>query len=150
MLFRNEVTGQTWERHADQVVVEHGTLPLVGDIARIYELDIRHYQQRRDFLVEAFEIEHLLQTPVRNVPPWQAFDRLEFTIDLTCRAIAVMRRQGSGRIIQNSSVLGFVALPYRGAYSASKYASHLQWVMLVASLRRYTKGNTNAASMMIA
>jgi len=33
-----------------------------------------------------------------------------------------MRRRGHGRIIQNSSVLGFVALRYRGAYNASKYA----------------------------
>jgi len=33
-----------------------------------------------------------------------------------------MRAQGHGRIIQNSSVLGFVALPYRGAYVASKFA----------------------------
>jgi NAD(P)-dependent dehydrogenase (short-subunit alcohol dehydrogenase family) len=36
--------------------------------------------------------------------------------------LPVMRRQGSGRIIYNSSVLGFVALRYRGAYNASKYA----------------------------
>ncbi|MCP4077200.1 MAG: SDR family oxidoreductase [Gammaproteobacteria bacterium] len=43
-------------------------------------------------------------------------------LELTNLAIPVMRNQGSGRIIQNSSVLGFVALPYRGAYSASKYA----------------------------
>jgi NAD(P)-dependent dehydrogenase (short-subunit alcohol dehydrogenase family) len=42
--------------------------------------------------------------------------------DLTRRIIPVMRRQGEGRIIQNSSVLGFVAMPYRGAYNASKYA----------------------------
>lgn len=42
--------------------------------------------------------------------------------DLTCRLIPTMRRQGEGRIIQNSSVLGFVALSYRGAYNASKYA----------------------------
>jgi NAD(P)-dependent dehydrogenase (short-subunit alcohol dehydrogenase family) len=33
-----------------------------------------------------------------------------------------MRRQGHGRIIQNSSVLGFVALRFRGAYNASKFA----------------------------
>ena len=33
-----------------------------------------------------------------------------------------MRRQGYGRVIQNSSVLGFVALPFRGAYTASKHA----------------------------
>ena len=42
--------------------------------------------------------------------------------ELTNRVLPVMRRQGYGRIIHNSSVLGFVALPFRGAYTASKYA----------------------------
>ena len=42
--------------------------------------------------------------------------------ELTCRVLPVMRQQGYGRIIQNSSVLGLVALPFRGAYNASKYA----------------------------
>jgi short-subunit dehydrogenase len=42
--------------------------------------------------------------------------------DLTCRVIPVMRRQGYGRIVQNSSVLGLVTLAYRGAYVASKFA----------------------------
>jgi NAD(P)-dependent dehydrogenase (short-subunit alcohol dehydrogenase family) len=42
--------------------------------------------------------------------------------DLTCRVIPLMRRQGQGRIVQNSSILGFIPLPYRGAYVASKYA----------------------------
>jgi NAD(P)-dependent dehydrogenase (short-subunit alcohol dehydrogenase family) len=42
--------------------------------------------------------------------------------ELTCRVLPVMRRQGYGRIIQNSSVLGLVALPLRGAYNASKFA----------------------------
>lgn len=41
---------------------------------------------------------------------------------LTRLIIPVMRKQGYGRIIQNSSVLGLVAMPYRGAYNASKYA----------------------------
>lgn len=36
--------------------------------------------------------------------------------------VPVMRRQGSGRIVNNSSVLGFVPVPLRGAYTASKYA----------------------------
>jgi NAD(P)-dependent dehydrogenase (short-subunit alcohol dehydrogenase family) len=43
-------------------------------------------------------------------------------LELTNLVIPHMRSQGFGRIIQNSSVLGFVALPYRGAYSASKFA----------------------------
>ncbi|MBK1732318.1 SDR family NAD(P)-dependent oxidoreductase [Thiococcus pfennigii] len=42
--------------------------------------------------------------------------------DLACRLIPVMRRQGGGRIVQNSSLLGLVGLPYRGAYVASKFA----------------------------
>lgn len=41
---------------------------------------------------------------------------------LTCKLIPVMRRQGGGRIIQNSSVLGLIVLPFRGAYNASKFA----------------------------
>ena len=42
--------------------------------------------------------------------------------DLTRRVIPVMRAQGHGRIIQNSSVLGFVVLRWRGAYNATKFA----------------------------
>lgn len=44
------------------------------------------------------------------------------THELTNLVLPVMRRQGHGRIIYNSSVLGFIALPYRGAYNASKHA----------------------------
>jgi len=44
------------------------------------------------------------------------------TLELTNLVIPAMRRQGFGRIIQNSSVLGLIALPYRGAYTASKFA----------------------------
>jgi len=42
--------------------------------------------------------------------------------ELTRRVIPVMRAQGEGRIIQNSSVLGLVAFVYRGAYVAAKFA----------------------------
>lgn len=42
--------------------------------------------------------------------------------DLTRRAIAVMRAQDEGRIVNCSSVLGLVPAPWRGAYVASKYA----------------------------
>lgn len=43
-------------------------------------------------------------------------------LELTNLVLPAMRKQGFGRIIQNSSVLGFVALPFRGAYNSSKYA----------------------------
>ena len=42
--------------------------------------------------------------------------------ELTNCVIPLMRRQGHGRILFNSSVLGFAAMPYRGAYNASKFA----------------------------
>lgn len=43
-------------------------------------------------------------------------------IELTNSLIPLMRQQPSARIIFNSSVLGLISLPYRGAYNASKYA----------------------------
>ncbi|VAW83041.1 Putative NAD(P)-dependent oxidoreductase EC-YbbO [hydrothermal vent metagenome] len=44
------------------------------------------------------------------------------TLELTNHILPWMRNAGEGRIIQNSSVLGFVSLAYRGGYNASKYA----------------------------
>ncbi|WGS86138.1 SDR family oxidoreductase [Methylomonas sp. UP202] len=44
------------------------------------------------------------------------------THELTNLILPLMRKQGHGRIIYNSSVLGFVAMKFRGAYNASKYA----------------------------
>jgi short-subunit dehydrogenase len=44
------------------------------------------------------------------------------THELTNLLIPIMRKQGHGRIIYNSSVLGLVAMTYRGAYNASKFA----------------------------
>lgn len=41
---------------------------------------------------------------------------------LVSLALPIMRAQGAGRIVQNSSVLGFAAMKYRGAYNASKFA----------------------------
>jgi len=42
--------------------------------------------------------------------------------DLTVQLIPTMRAQGHGRIVNCSSVLGLVTMPYRGAYCATKYA----------------------------
>ena len=44
------------------------------------------------------------------------------TQELTNRVLPAMRRQGEGRVIQISSLLGIVMLAYRGAYNASKFA----------------------------
>ena len=44
------------------------------------------------------------------------------TQELTNLVLPAMRKQGFGRIIQISSILGITAMAYRGAYNASKFA----------------------------
>ena len=58
----------------------------------------------------------------RDVLKYQFETNLFGTHELTNLLIPVMRKQGHGRIIYNSSVLGLVAMRYRGAYNASKFA----------------------------
>ena len=41
---------------------------------------------------------------------------------LTVMLLPILRQRNEGRIIYNSSLLGYVSLPFRGAYNASKYA----------------------------
>lgn len=43
-------------------------------------------------------------------------------MELNNRLLVLMRHNNRGRIIFNSSVLGLISLPFRGAYNASKYA----------------------------
>jgi NAD(P)-dependent dehydrogenase (short-subunit alcohol dehydrogenase family) len=63
--------------------------------------------------VEDIATEHLRAQFESNVFGWH---------ELIRRVVPVMRRQGHGRIVNCSSVLGFVTTRYRGAYAASKYA----------------------------
>lgn len=42
--------------------------------------------------------------------------------ELARAVLPIMRAQGYGRIVQCSSVLGLVTMPWRGAYNASKFA----------------------------
>ncbi len=63
--------------------------------------------------VEDIATEHLRAQFESNVFGWH---------ELIRRVVPVMRRQGHGRIVNCSSVLGLVTTRYRGAYAASKYA----------------------------
>ena len=63
--------------------------------------------------VEDVSVEALRVQFETNVFGWHAVVR---------RVLPGMRAAGEGRIVQNSSVLGLVALRYRGAYVASKFA----------------------------
>lgn len=63
--------------------------------------------------VEDLATEGLRQIFETNVFGWH---------ELTRQLLPVMRAQGHGRIVQNSSILGLVSFPWRGAYVATKYA----------------------------
>lgn len=43
-------------------------------------------------------------------------------LELCNKILPIMRQQQCGRIIQHSSLLGFISMPFRGAYNASKHA----------------------------
>lgn len=57
-------------------------------------------------------------------------------LDLTQRAVGFMSARGSGQILEISSVLGFVGLPYSAVYVATKHAVN----GLVKSLRYELRG----------
>ncbi len=63
-------------------------------------------------------VEDLSRNALRDIFETNLFGQ----IDLSNRLLPTMRKQGYGRIIHNSSVLGFMSTPYRGAYCATKFA----------------------------
>lgn len=69
--------------------------------------------------VEDLPVEALRQQMEANLFGWH---------DLTRRIVPVMRRQGHGRIVNCSSILGLTPVKWRGAYVASKHA--LEGLML--------------------
>ncbi len=73
----------------------------------------------------------------RDVLRQQFETNLFGTHELSNLVIAQMRKQGNGRIIYNSSVLGLISMSYRGAYNASKFALE----GLVDTLRLELKGS---------
>ncbi len=78
---------------------------------------------------------------VEDLTPALLREQLEVNLvgthDLTRRLIPAMRKNGTGRIVNCSSVLGMIVAPYRGAYCASKFALEA----LTASLRLELEGS---------
>ena len=83
-----------------------------------------HTNGRLDALFNnaGFAVTGAVEDVSRDVLRLQLETNLLGAHDLITRVLPLMRHQGSGRIIQCSSLLGLVALPFRGPYSASKYA----------------------------
>lgn len=63
-------------------------------------------------------VEDLPRTALREIFEVNLFGQ----IDLTNRLLPAMRAVGAGRVVMNSSVLGLIATPWRGAYVATKFA----------------------------
>ncbi len=63
-------------------------------------------------------VEDLSRDALRNIFEVNFFGQIE----LINKALPLMRKSNDGRVINCSSVLGFAALPYRGAYNATKFA----------------------------
>lgn len=91
--------------------------------------------------VQAGAVEDLTREMIREQFETNVFGAME----LTNSVIPIMRKQGHGRIIQNTSILGIVTMPYRGAYCASKFALQAFSETLRQELR-----NTNIFVSMIA
>lgn len=68
--------------------------------------------------LQAGAIEDLSREMIRTQFETNVFGAME----LTRLVLPIMRKQGHGRIIQNSSILGVITLPLYGAYNASKFA----------------------------
>ena len=79
---------------------------------------------------------------VEDLPIQALRDQFETNVigtqELTNLFIPTMRKNNEGRIIQISSVLGFVTMKYRGAYCASKYA-----LESLSDAMRYELAGTN-------
>ncbi|MFT4728304.1 MAG: NAD(P)-dependent dehydrogenase (short-subunit alcohol dehydrogenase family) [Granulosicoccus sp.] len=63
-------------------------------------------------------VEDLPRDALRAIFETNLFGQFE----LINEVLPIMRKQGHGRIINCSSVLGFAAQPFRGSYNASKFA----------------------------
>ncbi|AEI81689.1 short-chain dehydrogenase/reductase SDR (plasmid) [Cupriavidus necator N-1] len=96
----------------DEASVQHGIQAIIAHAKRI------------DVLVNSAGVTLLGSTEETSIAEAQSlFDTNVFGILRTTQAVLPhMRAQRSGRIVNISSVLGFLPAPYMGLYSASKHA----------------------------
>jgi len=93
-------------------------------IQQLVEFTLEHFNGQLDGLFNnaAYGQPGAVEDLSRDVLREQFETNVFGTQELTNLVIAHMRKQGYGRIIYNSSVLGIISMAYRGAYNASKYA----------------------------
>ena len=101
------------------------------------QLDVTKYTQVTEVIAAVMQIDGKIDVWFNNAGFGQAgaiedirteilreqFETNVFGLhECTRQVIPIMRKQGYGKIIQHSSVLGLISLFGRGAYNASKYA----------------------------
>lgn len=93
-------------------------------IQQAIKFSLNHFEGQIDALFNnaAYGQPGAVEDLTRDVLRQQFETNVFGTQELSNLAIAQMRKQGNGRIIYNSSVLGLVSMSYRGAYNASKFA----------------------------
>ncbi|WP_234340429.1 SDR family NAD(P)-dependent oxidoreductase [Streptomyces sp. SCSIO 75703] len=121
-------------RNVDDIV---GLSEAFGDAVLLLRLDVRDRAAVRDAVAAA--VEHFgrldvlvnnagygLFGPVETIGEEEARDQLDTnffgTLWATQAALPVMRRQGSGHLVQVSSIAGLASWPMLGLYHASKWA----------------------------
>jgi NAD(P)-dependent dehydrogenase (short-subunit alcohol dehydrogenase family) len=124
---------------------QHGIIPIILDMDSSASIDaaqesvLSQTNNRLDALFnnagfgQPGAVEDLSRTAIRAQFETNVFGLLE----LTNKVIPIMRKQQRGRLVFNSSMLGIVALKYRGAYNASKFAME----GLVDTLRLELRGS---------
>ena len=70
----------------------------------------------------AFAVPGAVEDLTRDALRHQFETNLFGTVELINKVLPIMRAQGNGRLIMVSSILGIIAMRYRGAYNASKFA----------------------------
>lgn len=109
---------------AEGFEVEQMDLTDISSIDKALDNILKKTQGELDFLIN--NAGYLVAGPVEDISLSLMREQFETnffgTFYLTKKVLAIMRRQMHGRIVFISSINGFIANPFVGAYTASKFA----------------------------
>lgn len=124
---------------------EGSVLVIDGDLAdasfrdRLWKHAESVFPQGPDLLVNNAGLGNYAEFASQDPQAWQVILDVNIValMDLTQKAARSMKRRGGGQILQISSILGFVGIPYSAVYVASKHFVN----GLVKSLRYELRGS---------
>jgi len=126
------------ERTGNETEAVVGDVRLHDDVKRLAERTVARFG-RVDILVNNAGIN--IRKPIDAFPPdeWRAVIETNLIGPYLCchEFVPIMKKQGSGRIINIGSMLGNIALPDRTAYCATKGGIHIMTKALALELAPY-------------